>query len=191
MGDNMTLPASYWSVKPEDLLIQLDSSADGLNAAEAAARLARFGPNTLSARKHATALGLLLNQFKSPIILILIFATLISAGLQDWVDAVIILAIVLGSALLSFWQEYGASNAAEKLRDHILKSVRAPHLSHQPKAEGDHGVDVGSAFLPKRRKCDEASGRPEQKTCQDAPEPRVRDQLPDRAPVAEVQDDHR
>ena len=66
-----------------------------------------------------TPLGLFLNQFKSPIVLILIFATLISAFLKDWVDAVIILLIVLGSALLSFFQEYNASNAAEKLRSQV------------------------------------------------------------------------
>jgi P-type Mg2+ transporter len=118
------VPASYWSVQSEDLLKQLESSDEGLSATEAAARLVRFGPNILSARKHATALGLFLNQFKSPIILILIFATLISAALKDWPDAVIILIIVLGSALLSFWQEYGANNAAEKLRSQVsLKAV--------------------------------------------------------------------
>jgi Mg2+-importing ATPase len=44
---------------------------------------------------------------------------LISAALKDWVDAVIILLIVLGSALLSFFQEYNANNAAEKLRAQV------------------------------------------------------------------------
>jgi Mg2+-importing ATPase len=46
----------------------------------------------------------------------LLFATVLSGALQEWVDAFIILLIVFGSAALSFWQEYGASNAAEKLR---------------------------------------------------------------------------
>jgi Mg2+-importing ATPase len=68
-------------------------------------------------------LGLFLNQFKSPIVLILIFATILSAFLKDWVDAIIILLIVLGSALLSFYQEYNANNAAQKLRAQVsLKS---------------------------------------------------------------------
>ena len=60
-----------------------------------------------------------LNQFKSPIVLILIFATIISAFLQDWADAIIILLIVMGSALLSFYQEYNANNAAEKLKEQV------------------------------------------------------------------------
>jgi Mg2+-importing ATPase len=58
---------------------------------------------------------LLLNQFKSPIIFILIFAAVLSIFLQDRLDAIIILTIVFISGLLGFWQEQGASNAVEKL----------------------------------------------------------------------------
>ena len=54
-------------------------------------------------------------QFKSPIILILIFATGLSLFLHNLVDASIILTIVIISGLLGFWQEHGASNAVEKL----------------------------------------------------------------------------
>ncbi|HEX9029614.1 MAG TPA: magnesium-translocating P-type ATPase, partial [Anaerolineales bacterium] len=70
-------------------------------------------------RKEVSGLGLFLNQFKSPIILILLLATLVSIAVGDTLDAVIILAIVLGSAVLSFIQEYGANNAAEKLRSQL------------------------------------------------------------------------
>jgi P-type Mg2+ transporter len=58
---------------------------------------------------------LLLNQFKSPIILILIAAAVLSIFLQDAIDAIIILTIVFIGGLLEFWQERGASNAVEKL----------------------------------------------------------------------------
>ena len=97
----------------------MHTTPNGLSAEEAGRRLSQFGPNVLDAKKKATALGVFLNQFKSPIILILVFATVLSAVLQEWVDAVIILAIVLGSALLSFFQECSAGNAAEKLRAQV------------------------------------------------------------------------
>ena len=106
----------YWAQSSESLQKTFNSTPDGLSAAEAQARLAQVGPNRLHDKHENTAFGLFLNQFKSPIILLLIFATLVSAFLGDWADAVIILLIVLGSAALSFWQEYGASAAAEKLR---------------------------------------------------------------------------
>jgi Mg2+-importing ATPase len=57
----------------------------------------------------------LLAQFKSPIIIILLFAAVLSFFLHDPADALIILAIVLVSGVLSFWQEHGAADAVEKL----------------------------------------------------------------------------
>jgi Mg2+-importing ATPase len=83
----------YWSQPLDSLLTALHSTPDGLSTAEARQRLERFGPNLLEAREKATALGLFLNQFKSPIILILLFATGVSAVLKDWVDALVILAV--------------------------------------------------------------------------------------------------
>lgn len=120
MADHITIPDQYWSQPLDSLLAALRSTPSGLSAVEARRCLAQFGPNLLKAREKATALGLLLSQFKSPIILILLFATAASAVLQDWVDALIILAIVLGSAVLSFMQEYSANTAAEKLRAQVM-----------------------------------------------------------------------
>ena len=60
-----------------------------------------------------------LNQFKDPSTLIVLVATVVSAVTREWVDAAIILAIVLGSAILSFLQEYSAGNAAAKLRAQV------------------------------------------------------------------------
>ena len=112
-------PDSYWSQPLDNLLEALHSTSAGLTTADARQRLDQHGPNVLGVRKKATPLGLFLNQFKSPIILILLFATGVSAVVKDWVDALIILAIVLGSAVLSFVQEYNANTATEKLRARV------------------------------------------------------------------------
>lgn len=83
---------------------------------EAGKRLIQYGANLLKPKKRSDALTLLLTQFKSPLILILIFAGVLSFFLEsDPVNAIIILAIVLISSLLGFWQERGAANAVEKL----------------------------------------------------------------------------
>ncbi|HEY48096.1 MAG: magnesium-translocating P-type ATPase [Anaerolineae bacterium SM23_ 63] len=113
----------YWCQTSESLLAALASSPEGLTNSEASNRLQQFGPNLLKAREKATPLKLFLNQFKSPLILILLFATVVSAATQDWVDALIVLTIVLGSAVLSFVQEYNASAAIEKLRDQVKISA--------------------------------------------------------------------
>ena len=82
-------------------------------------RLKRHGPNALDATKRATALGLFANQFKSPLVLILIFASAISLVASEWVDAGVVLVIVFGSTILGFVQEYIAGNAIEKLRSQV------------------------------------------------------------------------
>ena len=118
------MKSRYWAMNAAELFIQLQSSPQGLTETEAQVRLEKYGPNILKARQEFTPLKLFLNQFKSPIVLILIFATVLSAFLKDWADAIIILLIVLGSAILSFVQENNAHHASDKLRlQVILKSV--------------------------------------------------------------------
>ena len=82
---------------------------------EAEKRLTKYGSNLLKPKKNAGTLTLLIAQFKSPLIIILIFAGGLSFFLGDAVNAVIILTIILISSLLGFWQERGAANAVEKL----------------------------------------------------------------------------
>jgi Mg2+-importing ATPase len=88
-------------------------------SAEANRRRKQFGPNVIDVRKSATPFDLLVAQFKNPLVLILVFAASISALVQEWVDATIVILVVIGSALLGFWQEYRATTAVEKLRARI------------------------------------------------------------------------
>ncbi len=111
--------ASYWSMPSEQLLLQLRSSPNGLSQANAEQRLEQYGPNAIQEGGQSSALGLLLNQFKSPLVLILVVAAVISAIAGEWPDALIVIAVVLGSTTLGFVQEYRASDAIEKLRSKV------------------------------------------------------------------------
>jgi Mg2+-importing ATPase len=111
---------AYWSLPPERLMAQLQADAGGLGAAEAAARLQRHGPNALDATRRAGVLGLYANQFKSPLVLILIVASAVSLLASEWVDAGVVLVVVFGSTVLGFVQEYIASNAIAELRSKIV-----------------------------------------------------------------------
>ncbi|MDD5312787.1 MAG: magnesium-translocating P-type ATPase [Dehalococcoidia bacterium] len=106
---------AFWSIGAEDLLRRLDSSEQGLSDREASQRLSRMGPNLVKPRVQYNTFILFFNQFKSPIILILLFATLLAFFLGDRIDAVIILSIVVISGLLGFWQERSAADAVKKL----------------------------------------------------------------------------
>src|SRR5258705_8281955 len=96
---------AFWSLSVAELPQPLQTVKEGLTGAEARERLARYGSNRLKPPKRSDVLTLLLAQFKSPLILILLFATALSFFLHDPVDALIILTIVLASGVLGFWQE--------------------------------------------------------------------------------------
>ena len=119
-NDTQTALVAYWSTAPDKLLSELHSSPNGLSQADAERRLLQYGPNSIQAGSQTTALGLLLNQFKSPLVLILVGAAIISAIAGEWPDAVIVLLVVLGSTTLGFVQEYRASDAIEKLRSRVM-----------------------------------------------------------------------
>jgi Mg2+-importing ATPase len=106
---------AFWSVPAEKLLSRLRSSAEGLSAEEAKERQARYAATRLKPRRDIQPFLVLLAQFHSPIILILLFAATISLFLADRTDAFIILIIILVSALLGFWQEHGAAKAVASL----------------------------------------------------------------------------
>ncbi len=116
---NQSDPLPYWSLSTEQAYDRAESSAQGLSDESAAQRLLKIGPNSLAAKAKTGPLRIFLGQFKSPIVLILLFATVVSMFVQEWVDAVIILAIVIGSATLSFYQEYNASQAVQKLKAQV------------------------------------------------------------------------
>lgn len=125
------------------MLQKLHSSATGLTDREAKQRLIKYGTNSLKQQQKSSAIGLLINQFKSPIVLILIFAAGLSIFLKDRTDAIIILTIVLASGLLGFWQERGASDAVEKLlalvqvKATVLRSGRSQEIPHEDVVPGD------------------------------------------------------
>src|SRR5512136_441141 len=96
---------AFWAVPAETLLERLGSVPRGLSMEEARRRLDRSRGSRLQGRRKASTLLLLL----------LLLAACLSLFLRETMDAVIVLAIVLASGLLGFWQEHGAARAVEKL----------------------------------------------------------------------------
>ena len=112
MGDWHSRPASR-------LMKDLDSGPGGLTAREAARRLERCGPNELAEPERPSMLLRVLGQLKDPMILVLLAAAAISlaaSGGEDWLDGVIILAIVAVNGVISITQEDHAQRALEELR---------------------------------------------------------------------------
>ena len=107
--------STFWNLSVTALVEQLNTSIDGLTSAEAKQRLSRYGPNRLRTARKTDAVNLLLAQFKTPLILILLSAAALSLFLHEPVDASIIIAIVLLSGILGFYQEKRAADAVNSL----------------------------------------------------------------------------
>lgn len=107
---------NYYGRNNAELMNELNSSEYGLSSAEAIKRLEKFGFNILSEVHKKTALGIFLSQFKEVMIVILAIAAIISGVSGEWVDAIIILVIILLNAVVGFIQEYRAEKSMEALK---------------------------------------------------------------------------
>ena len=110
----------WYAKSPGEVLSGLGTSRQsGLSPRQAQERLAQYGPNKLSGAKKEPLWLRFLNQLRDPMILVLLAAaglSLLSSGGEDWVEAVIILVIVLVNAVISITQENSAEKALEALQ---------------------------------------------------------------------------
>src|SRR5439155_1455562 len=151
-----TMADEWHSLPADDVLRRLDASPLGLNASDAARRLARIGPNELVRTARISPWRILLAQFVDVLVIVLIIAAIISAvlgtlqgELADLYDAILIVAIVIMNAILGFVQEYRAERSLESLKGlaapmaHVLRGggiVAIP--SRRPRPAGDEGRDA-------------------------------------------------
>jgi P-type Mg2+ transporter len=109
----------FWSVPQQRLLQDLNATTRGLTSGEARSRLQHFGLNSALPDRTGSSLNILFRQLASPLVLVLLVAAALALFVQEWVDAALVLIIVLGSAMLGFTQEYRASKATAKLRHRL------------------------------------------------------------------------
>ncbi len=112
----MPSPDPVWHGMPTaEVLQRLDTRETGLSGTEAARRLALQGPNSLREGPGLRPVQLLLGQFKSVLIGILVAAGIISGLLGEWIDFTAILIIVVLNAVIGFFQEYRAERSIAAL----------------------------------------------------------------------------
>jgi P-type Ca2+ transporter type 2C len=109
-----------WHTKTVDEALQdLSSRIEGLTAEESLRRLAEYGPNKLESPYKPSPIRIFLGRFKDYLILVLIFAALISYLAGETTNAYVILGIVFLVAFIGFLQEYRAERSMEALRDMV------------------------------------------------------------------------
>lgn len=158
------LPQAPWSSSINECtrLYETDLSV-GLTDDEARKRLDFFGKNILKEEKKISPFKRFLNQFKSPVVLILLVATIVSAFLGEYTDAIAICTIVVINSLIGFAQEAKAEAAVEALRKlsapkgRTLRSGRIVDLPSSEIVPGDVLVLEGGDYISADARLIEAS----------------------------------
>lgn len=109
----------------DDVLTELKTTTKaGLAEPEANSRLAKYGPNELVEKGKKSVLAILFDQIKELMVIILIIAAVISFFLHEYIDAAVILVIVILNTVIGFWQEFKAENAMAALKKMAVPKVR-------------------------------------------------------------------
>ena len=108
-----------WYKNIEDVLLKLKTNKDGLSSKEANQRLNANGKNEIPKFKKKTIWNIFIEQFKSPIILILIIAAFFAILTNSKADCTFILIVISINAIIGTYQEWSSEKSAEKLQNMI------------------------------------------------------------------------
>lgn len=121
----------WYKLTPEETIAQLNSSIEtGLSEAEAKKRLSQYGANELVEKGGRKPLEIILDQIKEPMVIVLIIAALVSGILGEFLDVVVIMAIVILNAIIGFTQEFRAEQAIRALKEMAVPIVRVRRDGH-------------------------------------------------------------
>ncbi len=133
----------WYQLPPERLFSDLNTSEHGLSETDVRERLQEFGPNKLAEAERISKLKILLHQFKSPLIYILLIAALVTAVLQEYKDTGVIAAVLLLNAIIGFLQEFKAEKSVRALarmmvpRARVLRDGREQEVNSEELVPGD------------------------------------------------------
>jgi magnesium-transporting ATPase (P-type) len=133
------LPAAH-AATTDEVLDALGSRASGLTSEEAARRLDEAGPNRLPDPPRDSLLVRILRHFNDVLIYILLVAAAVTALLEHWIDAGVILGVVVVNALIGYIQEGKAEQALEGIRKMLSLDAQALRDGHWERIDAEHLV---------------------------------------------------
>ncbi|HNW31690.1 MAG TPA: HAD-IC family P-type ATPase, partial [Caldisericia bacterium] len=112
---------NWHSIPLDETLKTINATLQGLSSKDSKNRLEKYGPNEISAKERSSILQMVIEQFVSPLILILLAACIFSIIQGEWVDAIAIITVLVANATLGIIQQYKSEGALE-----ALKKMSAP-----------------------------------------------------------------
>ncbi|RVD87045.1 uncharacterized protein DFL_005294 [Arthrobotrys flagrans] len=144
MSSNSPEPKIKFSIPPhaqtfEDVATELKTNVDrGLSAVDAKQRLGEYGQNILEGGEGVHVWKVLFKQLTNAMILVLIFAMVLSYATKDWIEAGVITGVIVLNVSVGFYQEYNAEKTMESLKSlssPIAAVIRDGNLVYIPSME--------------------------------------------------------
>lgn len=136
----------WYQLEVSQVLARLDVTQEGLSEAQVVDRLSRFGPNALPDDGGVGWVTILIHQFMSPLIYILLVAGIVTVVLEAYVDAGVIFAIVGLNAVIGFFQEYKAEESVKALKKMVVPRARVLRSGREVEI-ASHGLVPGDIVL--------------------------------------------
>ena len=123
-GSTAPVPSDWHIIDGGDVERLLETGGHGLTAADAEARLSRYGPNQLEEEPPTPAWVVFVRQFRSPLIFILLVALAVTLALGEYLDASVIAAVLVLNAVIGSTQERKAEGAVRALMQLVVPHAR-------------------------------------------------------------------
>ncbi len=138
---------NWYQLDVRKLFDKFGTSENGLTVVEAKERLARYGPNRLAEEEKISRIKILIHQFKSPLIYILLIAGLVTILLQEYIDSSVILAVVILNAFIGFIQEFKAEESVRALKKMVVPKARVIRNGKEKEINSEEVVPGDVVYL--------------------------------------------
>ena len=127
---------NWYRMQAKEVLDNLGSSIEGISDAEAQERLEKYGANRLAEEEQISKLKILLHQFTSPLIYILLIATIVTLLLGEYIDTGVIMAVVILNAVIGYLQESKAEESVRALKLFLVAKARVIRNGREKEISG-------------------------------------------------------
>ena len=142
------MPDRRWEVlEVQESFDMLACTEAGLSGDEAQKRLAEVGPNVLAAEEKIRIFSILLHQFKSPLIYVLLVAAVVTFFLQEYIDMAVILAVVILNSFIGLIQEVKAEQGVRSLKKMVQAKARVLRDRREKEIPGSQLVPGDIVYL--------------------------------------------
>ncbi len=138
LGEDIDM--KWYQLEADEVFGKLATSKEGLSNAEAENRLKEFGPNSLPEAEKISRLKIILHQFTSPLIYILMVAAIVTFFLGEYIDTGVIIAVLMLNAAIGYFQEYKAETSVRALRNMVVPKTKVVRDGREIEIPSEHLV---------------------------------------------------